>query len=177
MRMNFISYLKQYIIVLLLLCLIWLQTNAQQPAPCYEPIAGFGTAAYAVASGGWCFNCNSFPDISRVTDADKNNFATATAPLGLQANQGITVVDSNTTYPAGYHAGFVVETGNDLITGSILQHFTLQTFNDGLLQESKDKANGLAVSILSGSAGKMFLNFKTTAPFDEVRFIVSETIN
>lgn len=177
MRMNFTSYPKQLIIVLSLFFLTSLQIIAQQPGPCYTPIGGFGTTAYQVASGGWCLNCNSFPDISRVTDADKNNFATATAPLGLQASQGITVVDSIRTYPAGYHAGFVVETGNDLLTGSILQLFTLQTYNNGVLQESKDKANGISVSFLSGSSGKMFLNFKTTAAFDEVRFIFSDAIN
>ncbi|PZF73443.1 hypothetical protein DN068_08620 [Taibaiella soli] len=143
---------------------------------CYTPMTGFGKTATAVQSGVLCVACTYADSIKNMTDANTNNYANFNTAVGLLAGNGVTVVDSVNTYPAGYEAGYVVDLGNGLLTANILSSFTVQTYNNGTLAESKNISNGLSVSALSGTSGKIYLNFKTTLPFNEVRFVFTSVV-
>jgi len=147
--------------------------NGQNGAECYKPLSGLGKTATPVQSGVLCGGCTFVTGAGNITNADKNDYATFNTVLGLQAGNGVSVADSVNTYPAGWHAGYVVDLGNDVLSATVLGTFTIETYNNGTLQESKNTATGLSASLLSGTSGKVYLNFKTTQAFDEVRFIFS----
>lgn len=162
--------------VFVFLIFIAQQVAAQNGTLCYTPMTGFGKTATAVQSGGLCLACTYADSITNMTDANSNNYANFNTAVGLAAGNGVTVVDSVNTYPAGYEAGYVIDLGNGLLTANILSSFTVQTYNNGTLAESKDISNGLSVSALSGTSGKIYLNFKTTLPFNEVRFTFNSVV-
>lgn len=162
--------------LLIILILFAEATIAQNGSFCYTPISGYGKQATAVQSGGLCVACTFLDSASNITDANKNNFANFNTSVGLLSGNGISVRDSINTYPAGWQAGYVVDLGNGVLTANILSSFTLETYNDSVLQETKTANNGLSVSLLSGNSGKIYLTFKTTLPFDEVRFTFNSVV-
>lgn len=168
--------LKQCLLFSLLFSLFCNSLKAQNGSLCYKPIAGVGKIVQAVQGGSVCVNCNVITSAAYITDASKTNYATLSNLASVAAGTGVSVRDTLTTYPAGWHAGYKIDFGNDVVTANLLGFITIQTFNQGVLQESRSTANGLNISLLSGSSGKIYLNFPTTQAFDEVRFIVSSTV-
>jgi hypothetical protein len=64
-----------------------------------------------------------------------------------------------------------VSIGSALLSTSILNSISLQTWNNGIQQEAATYATGLSVALAGNVTGRLYLNFKTTLPFDEVRFV------
>ena len=147
--------------------------KAQNGSPCYKPLAGVGKTVQAVQGGTVCVNCNIITNPAYITDASRTNYATVSNLASVAAGTGVSVRDTLTAYPAGWHAGYEIDFGSDVVTADLLSFVSIQTFNQGILQESRNISNGLRISLLSGSSGKVYLNFPTTQIFDEVRFIVS----
>lgn len=175
--MQGLKYLRFCLSILLSSLLFVAQkATAQNGTLCYTPMTGFGKTATAIQSGGPCLACTFADSASNMTDANTNNYANFNTAIGLAAGNGVTVVDSVNTYPAGYEAGYVVDLGNGVLTANILSSFTIETYNNGTLAESKNISNGLSVSLLSGTSGKVYLNFKTTLPFNEVRFTFNSVV-
>lgn len=148
-----------------------LHVNAQNGSECYKPLAGLGKTVSSVQSGVACVACNFLTNPENLVNADKNDFATYNTGVALLAGNGVSVTDAILTYPAGWHAGYVFDLGSASLSAAVLATFTIETYNNGVLQESKTSATGLSVSLLGGSAGKVYLNFATTQAFDEVRFV------
>ncbi|MBE7174256.1 MAG: hypothetical protein INR73_27025 [Williamsia sp.] len=164
-------------ISLLLFLFLSAAAKAQNGSPCYKPLAGTSKIVQSVQGGAVCVNCDFLSNPNAITDASRTNFATLTNLASVAAGTGVTVRDTLTTYPAGFQAGYVVDFGSDVVTASLLSFFTIQTYNKGVLQESRSTANGLSVSLLSGSTGRVYINFPTTQAFDEVRFVVSSLVS
>lgn len=161
----------------LLVSAIYNPAHAQNGAPCYQPVTGADKTISAVQGGLICVNCNMITNPRSITDADQNNYATIGNLASIAAGSGISVKNNSGDYPAGWHAGYVVDFGADVVTAAAISALTAQTLNDGVLQQTFSAANGLSVSLLSGSTGKIYLNFQTSKAFDEIRLVTSATIN
>ncbi|XZF14009.1 hypothetical protein ACTHGU_19695 [Chitinophagaceae bacterium MMS25-I14] len=170
------SLLRRLCLLLLFSIYFFNGANAQNGSPCYTPIAGYATTATAVQSNGLCLACGFIDSLNNTTDASRTNYATFNTSVGLLAGNGVSVRDSVNTFPAGWEAGYVIGTGNATLNLNVLGTFTIQTYNNGTLQESKNINNGVSVSAISGNKGKVYLNFITTLPFDEVRFVFSSVV-
>lgn len=151
---------------------------AQNGSPCYKPIIGPGTSATAVGAG-VTIGFSTGNGITNLTNGNTGDFAEINNLAALVAAQGVGVANANVTYPAGWHAGFVVETGdNGLLNADVLGGIQLQTYNNGALVETSNLITGLGVTLISsGSPDKIYLNFKTTAVFDEVRILKNNVAN
>lgn len=142
----------------------------QTPAPCYQPMAGPATVVQSVQNDLLCPGCVYVPDSSNITDSDPNNYSTYNTTIGLATGSGVSVRDTVNTFPAGFYAGYVVDFGNSVLAAGVLSGLRLQTYLDGTLRDERTSSTGLSVSLLSGAPGKVYLSFKTTQSFDEVRF-------
>ncbi len=148
---------------------------------CGDQIAGPGTYA---SIGGEVLNVlNSITNLPNLTDGNKNTFATYNPSLvstGLLGDPYIAVKDVNNIYPGGNRTGFVISTGTGLLTATVLNNFSVQTYLHGVLQETQTFSNGaglLNVSALSiGTNDKVKLAITTTLPFNEVRLVINPTI-
>lgn len=134
----------------------------------YTPIRGMGVEAKPVNANGICLGCyngslNPLVDANLDNSVSMGNFAT------LVSGNGISVKNTNTTYPAGYITGFNVDLGTSFITASLLSSLKISTYKGGVLQESTTSSSLLSVPAFGGTKTRIFLHFKTSKAFDEVR--------
>ena len=142
----------------------------------YVPIRGMGVEAKPVNGGGICLACyngsmNPVIDSNLDNSVSMGNFAT------LVSGNGISVKNTNTTYPAGYITGFNVDLGTSFITATLLSALKISTYKAGVLQESTTSATLLSVPAFGGTKTRIFLHFKTTKEFDEVRLYQINTVS
>jgi len=141
----------------------------------YTPMRGGAFKAYPLQNGLVCLGCAS-GNINNVIDANLDNYANMGNLLSAIGGNGISVSNSNTVYPAGYVTGFNVDLGNNPITASLLSSTTVATYLNGVLQESAASSTLLSVPAFGGQKSRIFLQFKTTRPFNEVRLYKSNGI-
>lgn len=181
---NFTSLLKARIFNALFLGSFFLSATlisshlfAQNGSPCYKPIIGPGTSATAVGAG-VTIGFSTGNGITNLTNGNTGDFAEINNLAALVAAQGVGVANANVTYPAGWHAGFVVQFGNSgLLNANILGGIQLQTFDNGSPRETRTLNTGIGVTLIAGSSDKVYLNFKTTQTFDEVRLVFTTAVN
>ncbi len=162
--------------VLGLTTLLSQNSYAQNGAPCYKPIIGPGTSARVIQNGVLQVNSGLFSPLSNITDGNTANYASNTGVLGAISNTGVSVL-STQTFPANWRAGFVVEFTNGVLSANVLNAITLRTLNNGTVVDTKTSATGLGVTLLSGSnSGKLYLNFTSSGPFNEVQFLLNSGI-
>ena len=163
----------------LALCLTFFQlSHAQNGAPCYKPVIGAAKGFAAIDAGvSISFTSGNTPD--KLINGNTADYAEIDDLLALVSGKGVSVTDSLNTYPAGWHAGFVVETGNDaLLNADVLNGMQIQTYNNGAAAETFTVVNGTSVTLLNGSIpGKIYLSFPTTQAFDEIRLIKGTLAN
>ncbi len=159
-------------LVLLLLTTLSRVTFAQNGSPCYTPVVGSSTTVSGVQGGVLINLGGSFVNnISNLTDANTNNFATLTNTVGVVANSGVSVA-STTVFPAGHHAGYVVEVPANLLNANLLQGIQIQTYLNGTLRESFTGANLLSATLVGGgSVGRLYISFPTGQTFNEIRLV------
>ncbi|MBQ0152333.1 MAG: T9SS type A sorting domain-containing protein [Chryseobacterium sp.] len=151
-------------LVALVLMVFSINTFAQG----YTPIRGMGIEAKAVNTGGICLACYN-GSLSPVIDADLNNSASMGSFAGLAGGNGISVKNTVETYPAGTITGFNIDTGISIITAEFLSSLTIATYKDGVLQESSTSSTLVSVPAFGGTKNRIFLHFKSTKAFNEVR--------
>lgn len=176
---------RKNLLLLLTILLGYFQGVAQQTIEnnkiCMDPIAGRG--AYigpGIGSGGVCLLCSSGTS-SNVIDGDLSNYAVATLPVSLLSGTPIIdIKDSLQYYPAGNEAGFIVGPNGGLLSASILNNLKIETYRNGVLQESATFSGGgslLSLSVLQGvTDGKQILSFVTTQDFDEIQLVSTGTV-
>lgn len=158
----------------------YFQGSAQQTIEdnkiCMDPISGRGVYLGTGSGGaGVCLLCGVV-GASNVIDADQSNYVVASLPVSLLSGTPIIAIkDSLQYYPAGNEAGFIVGPNGGLLSASILSNLQVQTFRNGILQESGAFSGGgslLNLSVLQGvSGGKQILSLVTTKDFDEIRLV------
>ena len=141
----------------------------------YVPIRGAGIKAYPTQSGVVCIGCAS-GNVKNIVDSDLNNFTNMGNLLSAIGGNGVSVINTFTTYPAGYITGFNVDLGSSPITASLLSTTTIATYKNGVLQEASNSGTLLSVPAFGGQKSRVFLNFRTTKEFNEVRLYKSNGI-
>lgn len=127
----------------------------------------------------------STADLGNIVDNNLKNYASFSSVLGATVayNPTIAVKDIEHTYAPGVTTGFVIQaadgTGTNLLSANVLKMFWVETYLDGVKQEtSKDTENTggmlLNLNLLTVAAdGKTNLSVKSTKPFNEVRLSIS----
>lgn len=142
----------------------------------YTPIRGMGVEAKAVNNNGICLACYN-GSLNPVIDADLNNKVSMGNFAALVSGSGISVKNNITTYPAGYITGFNVDTGTSFITAELLSSLRIATYKNGVLRESSTNATLLTVPAFGGTKNRIFLHFKTTMDFNEVRLFQTNVLS
>jgi hypothetical protein len=134
----------------------------------YTPIRGMGVEAKPVNGSGICLACYN-GSMNPVIDANLDNSVSMGSFATLISGNGISVKNKNTTYPAGFITGFNVDLGTSVITASFLSNLRISTYKAGVLQETSGSSTLLSVPAFGGTKTRIFLHFKTSKAFDEVR--------
>ncbi|WP_415328971.1 T9SS type A sorting domain-containing protein [Chryseobacterium sp. MMS23-Vi53] len=134
----------------------------------YTPIRGMGVEAKPVNGSGICLACYN-GSMNPVIDANLDNSVSMGSFATLVSGNGISVKNTNTIYPAGFITGFNVDLGTSVITASFLSNLRISTYKGGVLQETSNSSTLLSVPAFGGTKTRIFLHFKTTKAFDEVR--------
>lgn len=102
-------------------------------------------------------------DLGNIVDNNLNNYASFSSALSATVayNPTISVKDLNRTFTAGTIAGFVIQAANgegtNLLTANILQMFWIETYLNGIKQETSKDTESTGGSLLD-------LNLLTIAP-------------
>lgn len=158
---------------MLLVFIMSIMTFAQQG---YEPIRGMGVEAKPVNNSGICLACYN-GSMNPVIDASLSNSVSMGNFASLLSGNGISVKNTNTTYPAGYITGFNVDLGASFITIDLLSSLRISTYKNGILQESTTSSTLLSVPAFGGNKNRVFLHFKTTKEFNEVRLYQTNVLS
>ena len=117
---------------------------------------------------GLCTILNCFiTNAGNVVDANTTNVGNINIALGLLGGVYFSV-KGNTTFPAGYRAGFLIDKGSGLIDLSLFNSFKLTTYLAGVQKETVSSAALFDVSLFGGPNANA-VSFVTSQPFDEVR--------
>lgn len=127
---------------------------------------------------GVCAGCNLI-NADNINDAYANNYASLITPAALLSKPTVGVLNTAAVYPAGYNAGFVLSNadGNAVGLATFFSTMTVETYLFGQLQERSNHTSATGGSLLSLKLfTKNFTNlskigFKTTKPFNEVRYV------
>ncbi|PKF74614.1 T9SS type A sorting domain-containing protein [Chryseobacterium sp. PMSZPI] len=142
----------------------------------YEPIRGMGVEAKPVNNSGICLACYS-GSMNPVVDANLDNSVSMGNFASLVSGNGISVKNNNTSYPAGYITGFNVDLGTSIITIDLLSSLRISTYKNGALQETTTSSSLLSVPAFGGNKNRIFLHFKTSKEFDEVRLYQTNVLS
>ncbi|MGU3375343.1 T9SS type A sorting domain-containing protein [Chryseobacterium sp. M5A1_1a] len=142
----------------------------------YEPIRGMGIEAKPVNNSGICLACYN-GSMNPVVDANLDNSVGMGNFASLLSGNGISVKNTNATYPAGYITGFNVDLGTSFITIDLLSSLRISTYKNGVLQETTSSTTLLSVPAFGGNKNRIFLHFKTTKEFNEVRLYQTNVLS
>jgi hypothetical protein len=117
--------------------------------------------------GGACIS--GVANADAIGTPDPNDYAYFTLGLNILCDRAVAVRDWKTTYPAGTYAGFDVQF--DAIVEVALNDYKIQTYLNGVMQEEVDADFALSYGLYAGSV-RFPVGFKTTQPFNEVRFVL-----
>ncbi len=120
------------------------------------------TGEYSSSSAGLCFGC-SLTNTRNIADADMNNSATLTIPVGAIFTATLRA-KLPAVSPGNSYAGFLISTASIL---GALPIVTLTTYKAGVLQETVTGSGNL-LSIMSSSSGFVCGQSNATKPYDEV---------
>ena len=130
-----------------------------------------------INSGVACVGCsikNSWNLVNQGDDPARINLT-----LGAVGSSGsISVRDLTVTYPAGTLAGFVIADVNNFLQIGLLSDITIETYMDGVLQESRSGNSqlidlDLILPLLGTGPGQKPIGFTTSMPFNEIRITYS----
>ncbi|WP_084680192.1 T9SS type A sorting domain-containing protein [Chryseobacterium luteum] len=156
--------------------LIFMMSAAISAQKGYEPIRGMGVEAKPVNNSGICLACYN-GSMNPVVDANLDNSVSMGNFASLLSGNGISVKNTNTTYPAGYITGFNVDLGTSFITAELLSSLRISTYKNGVLQETTTSGTLLSVPAFGGSKNRIFLHLRTTREFNEVRLYQTNVLS
>jgi hypothetical protein len=150
--------------------------SAQATSICNTPITGEDVVIFDPSNGG-CLLCllnSGSGNAQNVIDNDLRNYAES-SDLGSLLNQSpiIGVQDNSQIYPAGTRTGFIVSTVGGLISAELLPGFEIETYLNGVLQETATVggSSALTASGMAGTNGNQRISFVTTKPFNGIALI------
>jgi gliding motility-associated-like protein/uncharacterized repeat protein (TIGR01451 family) len=148
------------------------QCNTETPLPFID--STFGNLSATSSLSGVCLLCSA-SNASRLIDADLNNFATASVPIGVAGSANYRVTDNDTDYLAGTYAGYRINTSG-LLSVNLLGSITIRTYLNGALRETSTGSSLLGVGLLNSSGNNYVLGFNTTKSFDAIEISVGSLV-
>lgn len=148
------------------------------PYDCNDPITGDGAVINNLGSENICLLCEA-SDLTNLIDGDLGNYASFDIPIGISvATPVVSIKDMVNTYPSGYRAGFVVQSGGSVLHTTLYNSFQIKTLLNGALQETANYGGGgtLEANLIAGTSGAKRLSFITTLPFDEVELTLTSSL-
>lgn len=124
-------------------------------------------------------------DLGNIVDVNPNNYAGFGSALSATVayNPTVAVKNVNHAYAADTEAGFVIQSvsnsGSNLLTADILQMFWIETYMNGIKQETSKDTEETGGTLLNlnlltiASDGKTKVAIKATKPFNEIRMSIS----
>jgi hypothetical protein len=126
------------------------------------------TTSYMVPYGVVVGCAGSVTGEDALVSGDPNDFALMTMVQSLGCQRYVSVRDqSGTPFPAGTYAGVEIE-NQSLITAAIGDFQYVKTYLNGVFQEQSIRGSAVTATVLTG--GRQLFGFKTTMPFDEIRY-------
>ncbi len=104
------------------------------------------------------------------------DYATLSLGIGVAGKAGISVLDLTNIYPTGTNVGFTIADVVGIVKLDLLETFFIKTYLNGNLQETITGTDLLDLSLLgiiNVGTGQTNYGFKTTKPFNEVKFEIS----
>ncbi len=139
------------------------------PTRCNTPLVGNGRVINKLPGNILKVLPGSSSTLNNLVDGDLNTYATFTTAASLGNIPLVSIKDMLRYYPAGTRAGFVVQTGGSILDVSLLSGFTINTYRNGVLQETVTSSNStLAVELIGNTDRKQRISFITTKEFDEI---------
>lgn len=123
--------------------------------------------------------------LGNMVDTNTNNYTSFSSLTGIDAayHQIISIKDANRLFKGGTEAGFVMQStseGTNLLTVDVLEMFVVETYKEGVKQESSVNATTqsglLDLNLITVSTdGKTKVSIKTSEgkDFDEVRLAIA----
>lgn len=126
-------------------------------------------------SGIGCVGC-TIDSIGYVIAGDLTQSATIDLVLAALGDVSLSVgVDQD--IPAGTRTGFAVEFDNNFLDLDVLQDLEINTYNDGVLQESFSTNSPLvSLNLFGNGSNTAYFSVVTGVPFDEVQVTVDASV-
>ena len=137
-------------------------------AQLWIPTADDGATVYGDISGSCLPDCQ-IENLGRVIDGDLDNYARATMPLAVGSRTTVGLRFSSAR-PTGNRVGFIIQDGDGILDVALLNRMTLETFRNGVLQESGDADRLLKLKVLNDGRGRVYL--RTNKLADEIRLTI-----
>ncbi|MBZ4188235.1 Ig-like domain-containing protein [Niabella beijingensis] len=164
---------------------VW-QRNCETPLPC-NTTSILKTPDFGVVIDGALTGFNGLVgagsvvrDPQNLINASNTDFARIEVVAGAAAQGSIAVAAGANTFPGGTYAGFIIRDNNSpILLADLLKGITIETYNDGVLQETKTDAQLLGLTVLLpilGEYGVKDVGFITTLPYDEIRISVGAVV-
>ena len=170
---NSTNFFKFTPLMIALLCAICFSPNVRAQS-CYKNIQSSPLNVRAMTASGICFSqiClgSCYSDLQNIVDNDLSTYAEWNNLLTLGTVQGISIV-SDSLYPAGYVAGFVVSRAA-IANLSMLGDLTVSTYRNDTFMESRTGTSLLSMYAL-GASDRFFMTFVTAQSFNELRINTS----
>ncbi len=150
--------------------------SAQATSICNTPITGSDVIIFD-PSGGGCLLCTggstSGNELNVIDNDLRNYIETSNLISVLNDTPIIGVQDNSQIYPAGTRTGFIVSTTGGLISGELLSGFKIETYLNGVLQETTSVGGGsvLTANGIAGTTGNQRISFVTTLPFNGIALV------
>ncbi|UFH53027.1 Ig-like domain-containing protein [Spirosoma sp. KNUC1025] len=123
---------------------------------------------------------NYIQDPWNVVTASTTDFARIANIAGGAVTASISVADPANVYPAGTFAGYTINKGAFVVSADLFSRFTVRTYLNGVLQESRSGGNLLDLTVflqLFGTPSNFYnVGFVTTKPFDEIQLSVGSLV-
>jgi len=126
-------------------------------------------------TGAVCALCN-MSNLSALVDEDFDSGAEIDLDVGVLVSAGLSV-KLQRVIEAGNQAGFVVQGSDDLLDVGVLGDIELETYLDGVLQESVVASDGaVGVVLVGGATERAVLAMPTEEDFDELRLVINSPV-
>lgn len=116
-----------------------------------------------------------------VLEPDNTLYGELTSVAGVLSSVSLSVLNIVQEYPVGTFAGFVVENQNGLIDLDLLNSLSINTYKDGILQESRSGSNllnlTLIIELIGPGSNSQNIGFTTSKPFDEIQIVLGEFVS
>jgi len=150
-----------------------IQCNTEVPIPLVS--GTFDNLTATSSTSGLCLIGCGISNVSRLTDADLTNFATAATAIGVGVTHKLRATDGNDVFAAGTFAGFRIAPKDGLLSVNLLNNISIKTYLGGVLRETTTGSSLISLSLLSNS-GNFIIGFNTAQTFDAIEISINSLL-